>query len=153
MPLGGSRCGRQSTDLGDLAVELPALGARSELRAKVYAPVGAAGKRPLVVFEHGFHSVCTGETQVWPCPPGETAVPSFRGYDAPAEALASHGYLVVSISANAVNAGGGRTADRGGTARGELVLAHLDLWRRGRRPMVDRSGTASSVGSTFTTWV
>lgn len=117
-------------DLGDLAVVLPSLGGRSELRAKVYAPVDAPGKRPLVVFEHGYHQVCTGETQTWPCPPGEQAVPSFRGYDEPAEALASHGYLVVSISANAVNAGGGRTVDRGGTARGELVLAHLDLWRR-----------------------
>jgi hypothetical protein len=117
-------------DLGDLAVELPGLGGRAELRGKVYAPRGAVGKRPLVVFLHGFHEICTGELQVWPCPVGQKAVPSYRGYGAPAEALASHGYQVISISANAVNAGGGKTVDRGATARGELVLAHLDLWRR-----------------------
>ncbi|MGW6278461.1 Calx-beta domain-containing protein [Kribbella sp. NPDC055071] len=117
-------------NLGDLAVELPALNGRSELRGRVYAPRGAAGKRPMVVFLHGFHQYCTGEVQTWPCPAGETAVPSFRGYGAAAEALASHGYVVISVSANAINAGGGKTPDRGATARGELVLAHLDLWRR-----------------------
>jgi len=55
---------------------------------------------------------------------------SYRGYDAPASVLASHGYHVVSISANAINAWDFETVDSGALARAQLVLAHLDLWRR-----------------------
>jgi Calx-beta domain len=123
-------------NLGDEAVGLPGLGRRSELRGKVYKPRGATGRLPLVVFLHGRHSVCYGpvpttpDAVAWPCPGDQKPVPSFRGYDAPATALASHGYLVVSISANAINGWDFDAFDAGARARAELVLAHLDLWRK-----------------------
>jgi hypothetical protein len=124
-------------NLGDEVIYLPGLGHRSELRAKVYAPRHAAGPRPLVIFLHGRHAACygtpsvppTGGDKPWPCPAGMKPVPSYRGFDAPAEALASHGYLVVSISANAINALDA-VDDGGALARAQLVLGHLDLWKR-----------------------
>lgn len=123
-------------NLGDKAVDLPALGHKSEVRAKVYTPRSAPGKRPFVLFLHGRHSVCYGsqpapgdEDKVWPCPKPRKPIPSYRGYDAPATALASHGYQVVSISANAINGWDFDATDAGAQARAQLVLAHLDLWR------------------------
>lgn len=122
-------------DLGDQAVQLPGIGHRGELRGRVYAPVDAFGARPLVLFLHGRHESCFGaqpppDAPPWPCPRGSRPVPSHRGYDAPARALASHGYQVVSISANAINAWDFDAFDAGALARAQLVLAHLDLWRR-----------------------
>ena len=122
-------------DFGDEAVDLPALGKRGELRAQVHWPDGLpGGPRPLVVFLHGRHNACFGEpvevpAVPWPCAPGERPVPSYRGYAYAARTLASHGYVVVSISANAVNALDLNEPDGGALARAQLVLAHLDLWR------------------------
>ncbi|MGW1343685.1 Calx-beta domain-containing protein [Kribbella sp. NPDC002412] len=122
-------------DLGDEAVYLPGIKQRAEVRGKVYSPRGAVGPRPLVIFLHGRHQYCYGEDveqpeKPWPCPAGLKPVPSFRGYDAPAEALASNGYQVVSISANAVNAYDGDVYDSGAQARAELILDHLALWKK-----------------------
>jgi hypothetical protein len=122
-------------NLGDEAVYLPGLGHKSEVRGKVYTPRGAFGPRPLVVFLHGRHQVCYGDEDnpsevPWPCGPKAKAVPSYRGYDGPAQALASHGYQVVSISANAINGWDSDAPDAGAQARAELVLHHLDLWRK-----------------------
>ncbi|WP_405061261.1 hypothetical protein OG474_06355 [Kribbella sp. NBC_01505] len=120
-------------NLGDEAVLLPGLGQKSELLGKVYAPVGAVGKRPLVVFLHGRHESCYGDgvgDKPWPCPKGAKSVPSYRGYDGPAKALASSGYQVVSISSNAINAYDFDAYDGGAQARAELVLDHLALWKK-----------------------
>ncbi|WBQ07055.1 Calx-beta domain-containing protein [Kribbella sp. CA-293567] len=122
-------------DLGDQAVFLPGLGHQAEVVGKVYAPKGALGPRPLVVFLHGRHSVCYGDatsepTAPWPCAKGEKPIPSYRGYDGAAKALASNGYQVVSISANAVNAFDGGVYDQGAQARAELILEHLALWKK-----------------------
>ncbi|WP_433008077.1 Calx-beta domain-containing protein [Kribbella sp. CA-294648] len=122
-------------NLGDQAVFLPGLGQKAELLGKVYSPRGARGPRPLVVFLHGRHSVCYGDpteepTVPWPCAKGEKPIPSYRGYDGPAKALASNGYQVVSISANAVNAFDGGVYDQGAQARAELILDHLALWKK-----------------------
>ncbi|TCO45459.1 Calx-beta domain-containing protein [Kribbella antiqua] len=122
-------------NLGDETVYLPGLKQRSELRGKVYTPSGAVGPRPLVIFLHGRHEYCYGNDSApsekpWPCSGGTKPVPSFRGYDAPAKALASNGYEVVSISANAVNAYDGDVYDSGAQARAELILDHLALWKR-----------------------
>ncbi|RZU18666.1 Calx-beta domain-containing protein [Kribbella rubisoli] len=124
-------------NLGNEAVYLPGLGHRSELLGKVYSPRGAVGPRPLVVFLHGRHEVCYGDPthpsdddKPWPCPPGMKAIPSYRGYDGPATALASNGYQVVSISANAINAWDSEAYDAGAQARAELILDHLALWRK-----------------------
>ncbi|KAA9380640.1 hypothetical protein F5972_05840 [Microbispora cellulosiformans] len=122
-------------DLGDTAITLEGLGGRpAEIRAKVYLPEGARGRRPLVVFLHGRHSACynptawtTSNTQ-WPCPAGQRPIASYQGYDGPADVLASQGYVVVSVSANGVNAADNPySEDRGALARGEVVMRHLDL--------------------------
>ncbi len=124
-------------NLGDEAIYLPGLKQKSELRGKVYSPRGATGPRPLVVFLHGRHQVCYGGDEngpypekPWPCTGAWKSIPSYRGYDGPAEALASHGYQVVSISANAINAWDSEAYDAGAQARAELVLDHLDLWKK-----------------------
>ncbi|NOL43312.1 hypothetical protein HPO96_23995 [Kribbella sandramycini] len=122
-------------NLGDEAVDLPGLRHKSEVVGKVYAPVGATGKRPLVIFQHGRHQVCYGAKEApsdipWPCAKGTKPVPSYRGYDGAANALASHGYQVVSISANAINAWDSDAYDAGAQARAELILEHLALWKK-----------------------
>ncbi|GAA0428110.1 hypothetical protein Acor_66890 [Acrocarpospora corrugata] len=122
-------------DLGQTAITLDGLGGRlGELRAQVYLPKGVTGRRPLVLFLHGRHSACynpiTRQTSnsAWPCPAGQQPIESFKGYKGPADALASHGYAVVSVSANAVNAFDANfSEDRGALARGEVVMRHLDL--------------------------
>ncbi|MEU0482314.1 hypothetical protein ABZ260_24390 [Streptosporangium sp. NPDC006013] len=122
-------------NLGDTAITLAGLGGRqAEIRAKVYLPKEATGRLPLVVFQHGRHSACynpvTRQTSnsTWPCPAEQQPILSFTGYDGPADVLASHGYAVVSVSANGVNAADNPfSEDRGALARGEVVMRHLDL--------------------------
>ncbi|GAA1547092.1 Calx-beta domain-containing protein [Kribbella lupini] len=132
--LGQYGVGLSEYNLGAEAIDLPDLGHKAELQGRVYTPVGATGPRPLVVFLHGRHQVCFGGDGLmekpWPCTGGAKPVPSFRGYDSPAWALASHGYQVVSISANAINAWDSGTYDGGAMARAQLILAHLDLWKQ-----------------------
>ncbi|WP_020574091.1 alpha/beta hydrolase [Actinopolymorpha alba] len=126
---------RAEYDLGDAAISLSGLGARpAEIRAAVYLPKEARGARRLVLFLHGRHAACydpvawTSSNSQWPCPDGQQPIASYQGYDGAAEALASHGYAVVSISANGVNAADNPySEDRGALARGELVMKHLDL--------------------------
>ncbi len=65
---------------------------------------------------------------VWPCPAGVEPVRSFRGYDYLGRFLAGHGFVVVSIGANGINAGGG-TGDEY-TARQALINRHLELWQQ-----------------------
>ncbi|MFG1704207.1 hypothetical protein ACFLIM_13540 [Nonomuraea sp. M3C6] len=122
-------------DLGDTAITLQGLGGRpAEIRAKVYLPKEARGERPLVVFLHGRHSACynpvtrTTSNSTWPCPAEQQPIASYTGYDGPADVLASQGYVVVSVSANGVNAADNPfSEDRGALARGEVVMRHLDL--------------------------
>ena len=126
---------RADYDLGDTVLTLPTLGGNPvEARAAVWLPVGAPGARPVVVFLHGRHSACydpvaqTSSNNAWPCPTGQQPIPSYLGYNQAAQALASHGYAVVSISADGINAQDNPLSDDAGTtARGELVLDHLDL--------------------------
>ncbi|MFI5736267.1 Calx-beta domain-containing protein [Kribbella sp. NPDC051587] len=123
-------------NLGDRVVDISAFKIKSELVGRVYTPVGATGRRPLVLFLHGIHETCyaknvdPGDVLEWPCPKGTKPLPSYRGYDAPAKALASHGYQVVSISANAINLADFDTQLTGSLARAQLVIAHLKLWQR-----------------------
>ncbi|MDM7892923.1 hypothetical protein [Curtobacterium caseinilyticum] len=126
---------RADYDLGTQSETIRGFGGRKgEMRAAVFLPKGAPGKRPVVVFLHGRHEACAGGTPTdagWPCGRGQTDIPSYRGYAAAGTALASNGYVVVSISANAINALDGTYADDGGAvARGQLVLDHLDLLRK-----------------------
>ena len=124
-------------DLGDTAMRLDALpGKPVETRGVVHVPVVAADRGdplPVVVFLHGMHEWCQGPSDgswpSWPCPAGQEPVPSYRGYDRYAAVLASHGYAVVSISADGVNAHSNEQPDLGNRARGEAVLRTLDLLR------------------------
>ncbi len=129
---------RLDYDLGDTAVTLSGLSDLPvELRSAVYAPAGAKGARPVVVFLHGRHSACYNPTTRqtnntnWPCASGFIPIDSYLGYTETAEALATHGYVVVSVSANGINAKDASfTDDNGALARGQLVMDHLDLLKK-----------------------
>jgi hypothetical protein len=129
---------RADYDFGDTALTLSGLGGRAvEERAAVWVPTGAPGPRPVVLFLHGRHAACydpangaTDNTN-WPCLTGFQPIPSYHGYDQSAQVLATHGYVVVSISADGINAQDNPDSDDAGTlARGQLVLDHLDLLAR-----------------------
>ncbi|MCO4317067.1 hypothetical protein M8997_007720 [Phyllobacterium sp. 21LDTY02-6] len=93
---------------------------------------------PLVVFLHGQHD--------WD-------VANFHGYDYLAENLSSHGYIVVSIDANAVNSekvtsedglnGGG---DQSSESRAQLVLGTLDRLRQiNEHGQIDKNGNPGAL--------
>jgi hypothetical protein len=118
-------------DFGAQAIALANIGGvRGEVQGKIYLPTGG-GPHPLVLFMHGRHATCYNTTtdasaNVWPCPAGDAEIPSYAGYDGAGDALASHGYTVVSISANAINANDNQLApDDGAVARGQLFLDTL----------------------------
>ncbi len=101
-----------------------------EERAAVFYPRPlACGPFPVVLIMHGSHGTCYAEDNTFkqdgPCP-GQAPIPlpSFRGYDDLAERLASNGLVVVSISANGINAAEATGWDE---ARGELFQHHLDI--------------------------
>jgi putative cell wall-binding protein len=125
---------RYDYDLGDEAIDIRGFNRKGEVRAAVFMPEGAPGERPVVVFLHGRHTSCSGSGAnplAWPCGPTQVDVESYLGYNDAAQILASQGYAVVSISANAINALDGSLADdTGALARGQLVLDHLSLLRQ-----------------------
>lgn len=88
------------------------------------------GRHPVVVMLHGMHEPCarTGPlitpTPWWCDGDASRPVPSYRGYRYLADTLASQGRVVVSISANGVNAQDLFT-DYGIFARAKLVRHHL----------------------------
>ncbi|WP_137844108.1 hypothetical protein [Microbacterium sp. 2FI] len=131
---GAYTVGRYDYDLGDEVQVIPDFGLKGEMRAAVFLPEEAKGERPVVILLHGRHASCGGTrpagAPAWPCSPGQTEIPSYLGYNDAAEILASQGYAVVSISANAINAlDGSRADDTGAKARGQLVIDHLSLLR------------------------
>lgn len=75
---------------------------------------------PIVLLLHGNHEVTD---------------PSYRGYDYLARDLAEHGYVAVSIDANAINASSddpldpSNFGDSSSVSRGQLILGTLDLLR------------------------
>ncbi|MFB2555238.1 cell wall-binding repeat-containing protein [Herbiconiux liangxiaofengii] len=125
---------RYDYDLGDEAIDIRGFNRKGEVRAAVFMPKEAEGERPVVVFLHGRHTSCSGagaNPLAWPCGPTQVDVESYLGYNDAAETLASQGYAVISISANAINALDGSLADdTGALARGQLVLDHLSLLRQ-----------------------
>lgn len=98
--------------------------------------VGAVvpGRHPVVVILHGMHTPCarTGPRVTptpWWCDERESRpVPSYRGYRYLADTLASQGRVVVSISANGINAQDIFT-DFGIFARAKLIAHHLSELR------------------------
>jgi hypothetical protein len=126
---------RADYDFGDTALTLSGLGGRAvEERAAVWLPANAPGRRPVVIFLHGRHSACYNPVTLktdnanWPCLAGFQPIQSYHGYDQSAQVLASQGYVVVSISADGINAQDNPDSDDSGTlARGQLVIDHLNL--------------------------
>jgi hypothetical protein len=107
-----------------------------EVVGEVYYPSDLAnGPYPLVVFLHGRHYPCydptTGfVTGAWDagCPAPYQPIPSHRGYDYIGRLLASHGYIVASISANSINGKDGGVPNRGIYDRAYLVESHLGFF-------------------------
>src|SRR5687768_15074734 len=112
---------RVEYDYGTQAFQPAGFPAAVELKASVHYPTGLpGGPYPLVVFMHGRHATCyRGSTASlrWPCRNTETVIPSVQGYDYVAQNLASNGYIVVSVSANGINAYDNNVTDLGMQAR------------------------------------
>ncbi len=119
-------------NLGDNAFMPTGLPAAVEVRARVHHLTNlGAGPFPLVVIMHGRHATCFDGNNAflqWPCTDSRQPILSFQGYDYIGEILASHGYVVVSVSANGINAVDNATGDLGMAARTELIQHHLELW-------------------------
>lgn len=138
-------------NLGDAAAGLTTFTAGPvEMRASVHYPTGLpGGPYPVIVLLHGRHSTCYLATPpynsslAWPCPTGRLPIESFQGYDYHARFMASHGYIVISVSCNGINARDASTADAGMNGRGELVQKHLDLWKT----WSTTGGAPSSLGA------
>lgn len=130
-------------DLGGI----PGYAYPERLRGTLYFPETSPGPFPAVVILHGRHSTCrvAGSTEalLWPCPDAPPAIedlPSWRGFGYLATNLASHGYVVMSINANAVNMYGSLD---GTPERAQVVEDSLDLltqWNAGARPVPDGVG-------------
>ena len=131
-------------DFGDMAFrpfDVPdelGVEAAVEVRASVHHPADlSGGPLPLLVFLHGAHPSCDADIDdipdlgyQWPCTGGRQSIQNFAGYDYLAERLASHGFIVISISANGVNTYSNFTDDSGMLARAELIQLHLRLWAK-----------------------
>ncbi len=131
-------------DLGDTAFAPINLVSPVEIRAAVYSPADLSeGPFPIVLAMHGRHSTCydpenptgtpgdgtaNGGTGEWPCAQGRVAIPSHEGYAYFGELLASHGFIVVSVSANGFTPTDNASDDSGATARADLLNEHLVRW-------------------------
>jgi len=124
-------------NFGDLAFTPPPAAAfpdNIEVIGSVHYPTDLShGPYPVLLFLHGRHVTCwqTSDSSValeWPCPTGWQSVTSYEGYYYLANNMASHGYIVISISANAISAIDNSLPDLGMNARAVLVQHHLDLW-------------------------
>ena len=126
-------------NLGDLAYTPPAaiFPSSLEVRGSVHYPSDlSSGPFPVLVWLHGRHETCydsvtLATSSVWPCSGTKKPIVSYEGYDYAAQTMASHGYIVISISANAINATDGSVPasfEDGMPARGYLLQHHLDLW-------------------------
>ncbi|HXS36298.1 MAG TPA: T9SS type A sorting domain-containing protein [Flavipsychrobacter sp.] len=128
---------RAEYNLGALAYKPADFPDSVEVRGSVHYPTDlSAGPFPVLVFLHGRHETCYDTTdpsnisQDWPCSGTYAPITSFNGYDYLAKTMASHGYIVISISCNAINAGDDTVSDGGMQARAELMQHHLDLWNK-----------------------
>lgn len=127
---------REEYDFGDTAFAPTNFPGPVELRASIHYPTNLSGAPlPVIALLHGRHATCAksggglgGAFLQWPCTiNGTQPIPSYKGYDYVSQVLASHGYVVISISANGVNAVDNSVNDLGALARAELIQKHLDL--------------------------
>ena len=123
---------REEYDFGDTAFQPSNFPGPVELHASIHYPTNlAGGPFPVIVLLHGRHATCFNGSGAafleWPCASGHTPIPSYQGYDYFSQVLASNGYIIVSVSANGVNAVDNSVFDLGALARAELVQKHLDI--------------------------
>ncbi|MCX6294767.1 MAG: hypothetical protein NTX97_01665, partial [Bacteroidetes bacterium] len=125
----------QEYNLGDLAFSDPSFPNPMEVRGSVHYPSSmAGGPFPVLMLMHGRHETTyqtsnpSNTNSDWPPTSGFESITSFQGYDYLATQMASHGYIVISISTNAINAADAGVADYGMSARAALMQHHLDLW-------------------------
>lgn len=124
---------REEYDFGDTAFVPTDFPGPVEVRASIHYPTNlSGGPFPVIVLLHGRHATCFvggGSALLqWPCTANNSQpIPSYQGYDYVSEVLASHGYIVVSISANGINAVDNFVFDLGALARAELIQRHLDI--------------------------
>ena len=123
---------REEYNFGDTAFQPTDFPGPVELRASIHYPTNLSGAPfPVIVLLHGRHATCFKGSSVllqWPCTSNKSQpIPSYQGYDYFSQVLAGHGYVVVSISANGVNAVDNSVFDLGALARAELIQKHLDL--------------------------
>src|SRR5215203_663006 len=123
---------REEYNFGDTAFSPTDFPAPVELRASIHYPTNLpAGPYPVILLLHGRHATCLkggSPSLQWPCTTnGSEPIPSYKGYDYVSEVLASHGYVVVSISSNGVSAVDNSVFDLGALARAELIQKHLDI--------------------------
>jgi hypothetical protein len=125
---------REEYNFGDTAFTPTNFPGAVELIASVHYPTNlSGGPLPLIIFLHGRHATCSqgngAQFLEWPCATGREPISSYKGYDYVAQTLASHGYIVVSISSNGINAKDNFVFDLGALARAELIQKHLDIWK------------------------
>src|SRR5678816_3188020 len=123
---------REEYNFGDTAFQPSDFPGPVELLASIHYPTNlAGGPFPVILFLHGRHATCFsgggGQFLQWPCTNGSQPIPSYKGYDYVSNVLASHGYVVVSVSAHGVNGVVNDVFDLGALARAELMQKHLDL--------------------------
>ncbi|HEV2799523.1 MAG TPA: hypothetical protein VGW12_03450 [Pyrinomonadaceae bacterium] len=120
---------REEYNYGDSVFRPAGFPISVEVRASIHYPTNLGnGPYPVIVFMHGRHATCyRGSTAAlrWPCRSTEQPIPSFQGYDYISQTLASNGYVVVSVSANGINAYDNNMTDLGMQARAELIQHHL----------------------------
>jgi hypothetical protein len=126
---------REEYDFGDTAFQPSDFPGPVELRASIHYPTNlAGGPFPVIVLLHGRHATCFNGGGAafleWPCTSNHEPIPSYKGYDYFSEVLASNGYIVVSVSANGVNAVDNAVFDLGALARAELMQKHLDILKQ-----------------------
>lgn len=121
-------------DAGPTTVSDPSDGLtyQEQLQGALYVPSGT-GPFPVVVFLHGRHDTCTYAGIVDLVGPPQTCqdnvatanIRSYQGYAYLATNLASHGYLVMSVSANAINSFD-LVGDSGAEERAQVLARSLD---------------------------
>jgi hypothetical protein len=151
---------KQEYNLGDTAYHGPSFPPNrfAELRGSVHYPtVLSGGPYPFVLILHGRHASCYDTTppfdlwEQWPCGQGRAPIPSYAGYDYLAQQLASHGMIVVSISANGVTAFDNAIAGAGAGAvqRAELISEQLARWKSWNEPVPPGGTDPRPFGDTF----
>jgi hypothetical protein len=108
----------------------------AEFQGEITYPTDlSGGPHPLIILLHGRHSsvynpATNSTVSGWPPTGNNLRIPSFQGYEYMAPILASHGFIVDSIGADAINAFDANTTDNGMLARAQLVMDQLNLWNQ-----------------------